>query len=71
MFVKALEQFKCDELTRALCQSLPKIDVFDHFLIVKGAETFWGAPPHLALHFWGASPPNPPCTAILGPPNTM
>ncbi len=24
-----VEHFKCDELTRAPCRSLPKIDVFD------------------------------------------
>ncbi len=41
-----LEHFKCDELIRGLCRSLPKFDVFDHFLKVKVAEIFWGAPTH-------------------------
>ncbi len=39
MFVKALEHFKCDELTRAPCRSQQRFDVFDHFLKVKVAET--------------------------------
>ncbi len=45
MFVEALEQYKCDELTRTLYQLLPKFDVFDHFFKGKEAEIFWGAPP--------------------------
>ncbi len=40
-----LEHFKCDELTRAPWQLLPKFDVFDHFLKVKVTEKFWGALP--------------------------
>ncbi len=59
-----LEQFKCDELTRAPCRSLPKIDVFDHFFKVKVAEIFWGSPAHLPLPFRGGGftpdPPPPP-----------
>ncbi len=50
MLVKALEHCKDDGLTRALCQSQSKIDVFDHFFIVKVAEIFWRGSPHLALH---------------------
>ncbi len=49
MFVEAPEHFKCDELTRAPCQSLPKFDTFDHFLKVKVAEIFWGAPAPLVM----------------------
>ncbi len=37
-----VEQFKCDELTRGLCQLLPKIDDFDQK--VKVAEMFRVAP---------------------------
>ncbi len=47
MFVKAPEQFKCDELTKAQTWSLPKIDVFDHFLRVNVADIFLGGSPHL------------------------
>ncbi len=36
--IAMLEQFKCDELTRAPCRLLPKFDVFDHFFKVKVAE---------------------------------
>ncbi len=42
MFVEALEHFKCDELTRALCQSWQNFDAFDHFSMMKEAETFCG-----------------------------
>ncbi len=40
----------CDELSRPLCQMQLNFDVFDHFLEVKVAEIFWGAP---------APPPGP------------
>ncbi len=42
MLVTALEHFKCDELTRAPCQSQPNFDVFNHFSMIKVAETFCG-----------------------------
>ncbi len=38
------ECFKCDELSRPLCQMQLNFDVFDHFLKVKVPEIFWGAP---------------------------
>ncbi len=66
MFVKAIEHFKCDELTRALWRSLLKFDVFDHFFKEKVAEMFWGAPPS---PFGGLHPPTP-CAVVLGPQDT-
>ncbi len=42
MFVNALEHFSCDELTRGLCWSRPNFDAFDHFSMMKMAETFCG-----------------------------
>ncbi len=42
MFVKALEHFKCDELTRALCRLLPKFDVLDQYMKVKVVEIICG-----------------------------
>ena len=41
--VVTIECFKCDELSRPLCQMQLNFDVFDHFLEVKVAEIFWGA----------------------------
>ncbi len=38
------ECFKCDELSRPLFQMQLNFDAFDHFLKVKVAEIFWGAP---------------------------
>ncbi len=71
MFVKALEHFKCDELTKAPCQLLPKIGVLDQYMKVKVAEIFWGAPaPQAPPQFWGASPSEPPCAIMLGPEST-
>ncbi len=61
MFVKALERFTCDELTGAPCWSLPKFDVFDHFLKVTVAEIFRGeaaAPPPTPT--FGGVAPHPP-----------
>ena len=48
--IVTLEHFKCDELTRALCRSLPKFDVFDHFFTEKVAEIFGGLPPLTHTH---------------------
>ncbi len=60
MFVKALEHFKCDELTRAPCRSLPKFDVFDQYMKVKVAEMFWGGlPAPKPPTFGGLRPPTP------------
>ncbi len=42
MFIVTLEHLKCDELTRGLCRSRPNLDVFDHFSMMKVAETFCG-----------------------------
>ncbi len=43
MFLKALEHFKCDELTRGLCPLRPNFDVFS---MTQVTETFqWMWPP--------------------------
>ncbi len=53
MFLKALEHFKCDVLTRGPCRMRPNFASFDHQMKVKVAEIFSRGltPPghHLAL----------------------
>ncbi len=63
-----VEHFKCDELTRAPRRSLPKIDVFDHFFIVKVAEIFLqGA----AFLLQGLCPLTPPPRAVMLAPQNI
>ncbi len=58
--IAMLEQFKCDELTRALCWSLLKINVFDQQMNVKVPEIFRGAAAPQACTFGGLCPPTTP-----------
>ena len=58
-----LECFKCDELSRPPCLMQLNFDVFDHFLTVKVAGIFWGAPapPLSPPTFGGLRHPTPQC----------
>ncbi len=65
--VVTIECFKCDELSRPLCQMQLNFDVFDHFLTVKVAEILGGFAPQIPQHQGSRS--KKPCASVnnVGP----